>query len=294
MSRPQDAARFGWTDLLTSANTWTQTQTFSQSWSLIASGAGGGLKRTTDTFYTAIAGGTDVVAANGAFVACYGNSHPTTPGRLNIVPGTSGELQLYNSGTAVAMKIAAAGVDFPLQPTFTNSGSAFICNQQTAQTCQLAPNTFIAEYNTSGISYLSAGGAGSAGYVHLYIRTKSGGSANNAIVAVHDCSTLGLNASKSYTYAGEQQMKFHVRVSSAGAKVSGSSSVSVSKVSTGRYRITHNLGDTYVSATANPETLSAGYWCTIGHISANAFDVMVWNSTSTNVDNAISVDFHRP
>lgn len=147
----------------------------------------------TNTKTAHFCGGPGAAAASGAFISCFGNAHATTPGKMNIVPGSAGEVYLYNSNTALVMNTNTTGTYFSQQAQFIAS-NAIQCTPQSAQTSYLAPNTFVGEFNTTGMGYLSFGGTGSGSNVGFYIRTTNASSQQAVIQANYNAALLELTA----------------------------------------------------------------------------------------------------
>jgi hypothetical protein len=122
----------------------------------------------------------------------------------------------------------------------------------------------------------------------LYLRTRAGSSANNAIIMAYNTSTMVMNAN-SLTYAGEEQFSRFGEVASAGTGNRLPSGWSSSKLATGQYRVTHNLGTTGYTVTVGGYGASS-IWPKLAVKSGNYFDVYAYNNSAGAADTAFTFD----
>lgn len=81
----------------------------------IVSGSGlGGIQTNTpdgtDNRGAYLAGGGALSNSRGGYFLAYGNEHPTEPGRVSLVPGTAGRIDLYDSVGSIAWQLQGNGV----------------------------------------------------------------------------------------------------------------------------------------------------------------------------------------
>jgi len=304
MSRPQSAARYAWLDLLGSAQTYTGLATFSggasvtnltvggtntinTSWTTLGA-TQGGFQRGGDTGYTAFTGGSALAAANGAYLSLYGNTHATYPGRLYLVPGTAGEVLMYNSATAKVLETTTGGI--LVTGSLTANSTTGTSNLVSDAGNGFTPYIFIKENgNNRGTmmydpvnhwmvvrKYVDATPASVACQLLFY---------DSGQVRVHDVINskdfyVGGSA-RYYDMQGEEQMTFAGRVAAAGTSVRLPTGWSSVKNSTGDYTVTHNLGTGNYTITC--EMLgNTGEWY-VYSLAANSFGIRTYNLNTTTL-----------
>lgn len=260
-------AKYG---ILTVANEWTQTQAINDTQPQLT------LKEndTTDQdFAIRVVSGTFYVtqfsdAGSGLY----------NPLRIDAAAG-----QLYIGSSSIQY----GGSEIPRESrhnTFTaqqtfSAGVALNCNGGGGQQAYLPGDTKLYDYNISGIAYLTAtqyGGGSSS--VSLKLRTMNAGSANVIINAAYNAKEITLT-SGNYYHDGEAQKTYCGRVNIDGTAGRLPSGWSSSKLGTGYYRVTHNLGTTTYVPMVTPYA-SATTGARIATIQNNYFDFYVFNGTT--------------
>jgi len=280
---------------VTDAQTWTGQQTFA---SLIISdptvdmtdSAQSVWLRGNDTGFTTVCGGSAVSGTNGARVTMYGNSHATYPGQLYLIAGTAGEVYLYNGAVAKVLETTSAGVQVngTLQVNSTttpyfnvNAGAGY------------APQMWLKENGVQkGIlyydainhymvmrKYLDALSASTASQMLLYDNGDIGFSDSvNSIVFYIG----GTNGGGYYRCKGEQQMS----VAAAGTAERLPTGWTCSKLGTGQYRVTHNLGTTSYTAVGIVRNTSVAGTVTCYTYTSTYIDIYTYTAAGGGADYA--------
>ena len=233
--------------------------------------------KNNDTGALILMGGSAWAAANSAYISLSGNSHATVPGQMTLVPGTSGEIKLYNGATQVALVTESTGVEVKgvVRVGTWDGGAGYGGLTRTGG----GTNSYmiIADGTSTFISTPSA-----SGVINLRPGINGVGSGGNFIVGMSD-----------YNYNGKSQVSYGFNVDSAGTGYGLPSGWSTSKVATGQYRITHNKGDTNYTVNANIFTAAATL--RVGYISraANTCDIFVYGyNNTTATDSSLDIIFH--
>lgn len=288
---------------LATAQTWTGAQTFS---SLIISdptvsmtdSSQSAFVRGGDTGFTSVCGGSAISSSNGARITMYGQGHATYPGELYLVPGTAGEVFIYNGSIAKVLETTSAGVQVneTLQVNSTTT-PFFIVNSGSGY----APQMWLKENGVQkGVLYYDATN-------HYQVLRKYSDSSSSSVVSqliLYDNGSVGMADSVNgivfyvgTTYGGgyykcqsEQQQTFAGRVASTGTAYRLPSGWTSTKVSTGRYRVTHSLGTSAYTVTAEIDGTTSAV--RIGNCTraTTYFDVYVYAYNSTTAIDA-NVEF---
>jgi hypothetical protein len=98
-------------DLFGTTNSFSAAQNFGAI--NVNTASAGGLVSDDNTKVNYMCGGTGAAVSLGAYVATFGNSHATYPGRMNLVPGSAGQLNIYNSSAQLVLNTTSTGIAVP-------------------------------------------------------------------------------------------------------------------------------------------------------------------------------------
>lgn len=221
----------------------------------------------------AVLGGSTFAASSGAYVSMYGTSHGTNPGQLYLVPGTGSTVNILNGAAQNVLKTESTGLLCKnIRIGDWDGGSAY----QGLTRNGGATNSYTILANTTD-TFISTPSA--SGVINLRPGVNGVGGGGNFVITM-----------SGYTYNNEEQTKYHGRVNSAGTALRLPSGWTSSRISAGRYRITHGLGSNAYSVTATAAvSTGVGYMAQYANITANAFDIYIVRHD--NVPSDINCDF---